>query len=542
MNQNLRFKFIFILVVILVCIYGVIGLPKSKDELIANWHKNIHLGLDLRGGTYLVVQVQQQDAFNATAGVDADRLKESVRKAGIQYADIDVDEAKTLQDAMNVAILVKGVPATQAGSLRSILSDQFSRWLVTTQNATDYKLTMKPTDALTIWQQTLAQSKNTIDKKINALGLSEATVQQRREDRDSELMVQMPGVDDPGHVKQILQTAAVLELYDVKGGPFATREEALASNGGVLPLGTKLIGKPPSTDQSARGSGGIYLVARTPEVRGPDIKDAHPQQAMATNSWETNFVLSQEAAKRFSAYTGSHIGQRLAIVLDGTVLSAPVINGQISDNGVIENMGGQQLASDLAMNLKAGSLPASVKYEQESTVGPSLGADSIRQGFIAGIAGVFAVVVVMLVYYKMSGINATLALVLNAVILIACLSYFDAVLTLPGIAGIILTIGMAVDSNVLIFERIREELRAGKAIIPAVDSGFSKALLTIIDTHVTTVVSCAILFLLGSGPVKGFAVTLVIGLMANVFTAVFVSKTIFDWELSRKKPVAALSI
>jgi preprotein translocase subunit SecD len=543
MNQNLRFKFIFIAVVILVCIYGIIGLPKSKDELIANWHNNIHLGLDLRGGTYLVVQVQQQDAFNATAGVDADRLKETIRKAGIQFSDVEVDDAKSLHDAMGVAVLVKGVPPAQAGSLRTILSDQFPRWLVATQGSTDYRLTLKPSEALTIWQQTLAQSKNTIDKKINALGLSEATVQQRRDEKDSELMVQMPGVDDPGHVKQILQTAAVLELYDVKGGPFATREEALASNGGVLPLGTKLIGKPASADQTnARGSGGIYLVARTPEVRGPDIKDAHPQQAMATNSWETSFVLSQEAAKRFSAYTGSHIGQRLAIVLDGFVLSAPIINGQISDQGVIENMGGQQQATDLSMNLKAGSLPASVKYEQESTVGPSLGADSIRQGFVAGIAGVLAVVVVMLIYYKLSGINATLALILNAIILIACLSYFDAVLTLPGIAGIILTIGMAVDSNVLIFERIREELRAGKAIIPAVDSGFSKALLTIIDTHVTTVVSCAILFLLGSGPVKGFAVTLVIGLMANVFTAVFVSKTIFDWELSRKKPVAALSI
>jgi preprotein translocase subunit SecD len=194
------------------------------------------------------------------------------------------------------------------------------------------------------------------------------------------------------------------------------------------------------------------------------------------------------------------------------------------------------------LNLKAGSLPASVRYEQENTVGPSLGADSIHQGFIAGIAGVLAVIVAMLIYYKRSGINAVLALILNSLILIACLSYFGAVLTLPGIAGIILTIGMAVDSNVLIFERIREELHAGKAVIPAVDAGFSKALLTIIDTHVTTVVSCAILFLFGSGPVKGFAVTLVIGLVANVFTAVFVSRFIFDWELSRPKPVTALSI
>lgn len=542
MKRNLRFKFFFIVAVILTCIYGIIGLPRSKDELIANWHRNIRLGLDLRGGTYLVVQVQQQDAFNAQASSDSDRLKEAIRKAGIQYSDIEVDEAKALQDAMKAAIVLKGVPSTQAGTLRGVLNDQFTQWLVTPQSPTDYRLTMKPTAALSQWQATLAQAKNVIDKKINALGLTEATVQQRRQDKDSELLVQMPGVDDPGRVKQILQTAAVLELYDVKGGPYASREEGLAQNGGVLPVGTKLIGAPNAPGQTNEHGGGVYLVARTPIVHGTDIRDARPQSSQATNNWDTAFVLSQDAAGRFENFTGSHIGGRLAIVLDGKVLLAPSIKGQIRDNGVIENMGSQDEAAVLALNLKAGSLPASVRYEQESTVGPSLGADSIREGFIAGIAGVLAVVVAMLIYYKKSGINATLALVLNAIILIACLSYFDAVLTLPGIAGIILTIGMAVDSNVLIFERVREELRAGKAVIPAIDAGFGKALLTIIDTHVTTVVSCAILFLFGSGPVKGFAVTLVIGLVANVFTAVFVSRFIFDWELSRPKPVTALSI
>jgi preprotein translocase subunit SecD len=539
--RHLRFKFFFILGIVLVCVYGIIGLPRSKDELIANWHKNIQLGLDLRGGSYLVIQVQQQDAFNAQAGAASDRLKDAARKAGVPFSDIEVEDAKTLQDANKVAIAVKGVPATQAGMFRSLVNEQFGEWLLTPQNPTDYRMTMKPTNALTLWQQTLAQSKNTIDKKINALGLTEATVQQRREDADSELLVQMPGVDDPAHVKQIIQTAGLLQLYDVRGGPYASREEALAQNGGVLPLGTKLIGAPPASGQNS-ASGGVYLVARTPVVNGPDIRDAHPQNGQMPNSWDTAFVLSQDAAKRFSAFTGSHIGQRMAIVLDGKVLLAPSIKGQISDQGVIEGEASQQDAADLALNLKAGSLPASVTYEQENTVGPSLGADSIREGFFAGIAGVLAVIVSMLIYYKKSGINATLALVLNAIILIACLSYFGAVLTLPGIAGIILTIGMAVDSNVLIFERIREELRAGKAVIPAVDSGFGKALLTIIDTHVTTVVSCAILFLFGSGPVKGFAVTLVIGLVANVFTAVFVSRFIFDWELSRPKAVAALSI
>jgi preprotein translocase subunit SecD len=316
----------------------------------------------------------------------------------------------------------------------------------------------------------------------------------------------------------------------------------LAQQGGVLPLGSKLIGQPITNGSTPSKGGGVYLVARTPVVRGQDIMDAKPESGQMPGTWNTGFVLSQEAARRFGEFTGSHIGTPLAIVLDGKVLEAPSIKNQINDQGVIEGQNSQQDAKDLSLNLKAGSLPARVTYEQESTVGPSLGADSIRQGFVAGIAGVLAVVVVMLVYYKKSGINATLALVLNAIILIACLSYFDAVLTLPGIAGIILTIGMAVDSNVLIFERIREELRAGKAVIPAVDSGFRKAFLTIIDTHITTVVSCAILFLFGSGPVKGFAVTLVIGLIANLFTAVFVSRFIFDWELSRPKPVETLSI
>jgi preprotein translocase subunit SecD len=541
MKTNLRYKFIFIAAVILVCLYGIIGLPKSKAELIANWHNNIRLGLDLRGGTYLVIQVEQQDAFNAQASSTADALKEAARKANVPIGEVNVDEAKDLASARNVAVLVKGVPSTMAGNFRSLVSEQFNEWLLTPQSPTDYRLTLKPTAALALWKNTLELSKNTIDKKINALGLSEATVQQRREDADSELLVQMPGVDDPARVKQIIQTAGVLELYEVKGGPFASREEALAQNGGVLPIGTKLIGQPPSTQPGAKG-GGVYLVARTPVVRGTDIRDSKAETGQMPGSWSTGFVLSQDAARRFADFTGAHIGTPLAIVLDGKVLQAPNIKNQISDQGVIEGQPSQEEAQDLALNLKAGSLPASVTYEQENTVGPSLGADSIRQGFIAGIAGVLAVIVVMLVYYKKSGINATLALVLNAIILVACLSYFDAVLTLPGIAGIILTIGMAVDSNVLIFERIREELRAGKAVIPAVDTGFAKAFLTIIDTHITTVVSCAILFLFGSGPVKGFAVTLVIGLVANVFTAIFVSKAIFDWELSRPKPVAELSI
>jgi preprotein translocase subunit SecD len=319
--------------------------------------------------------------------------------------------------------------------------------------------------------------------------------------------------------------------------PFASPQEAMQAKGGVLPLDSMLVKEKQQGSQPPM----MWLLARTPVILNRDIRDARPQQSQ-DRGWETEFVLAQDAAKRFERFTGAHIHDRLAIVLDGVVLSAPVINAKIGDNGVIEGMGSHDNAADLALELKAGSMPASVEYLEERAVGASLGSDSIKEGMWAGVAGVLAVVFVMLVYYKKSGINATLALILNAIILVAALSYFGAVLTLPGIAGIILTIGMAVDSNVLIFERIREELRAGKAVIAAVDAGFSKAFLTIIDTHVTTIVSCAFLFLFGTGPVQGFAVTLVIGLFANVFTAVFVSRTIFDWELGGQKREVTISI
>jgi preprotein translocase subunit SecD len=230
------------------------------------------------------------------------------------------------------------------------------------------------------------------------------------------------------------------------------------------------------------------------------------------------------------------------VVLDDQIRSVATIQSRIDDSGRITGQGGEVEAQDLSLVLRAGALPARIEYLEERTVGPSLGADSIRQGSIAGLAGLAVVVAIMLFYYRRAGVNAVAALILNAVILIAALGYFGAVLTLPGIAGIILTIGMAVDSNVLIFERIKEELRAGKAIPAAIDTGFNKAFLTIIDTHVTTVVSCAFLFMFGTGPVRGFAITLVIGLMANVFTAIFVSKTLFEFSLARNRRMAALSI
>jgi preprotein translocase subunit SecD len=539
MANNLKFKILAIVVIILVCIYGIVGLPKSTAELVANWKRNIHLGLDLKGGSQLVLQVQIQDAFKAEADSVMARLKDELNKARIQYVEMMRNDPASIQAADTIQIDIKGVPPTQAGNFRGLVNDRFGGvWNLAQANQTDFRMTMKTTEALKLRQDTLTQSMHTIEKKINALGLAESSVQQRgRSDAEAELLVQLPGVDDPARVKQILKTAAMLELDETLGGPFASREEAISSKGGVLPLNSQVVGSVPQGNAPAE----YYILGRTPVVTGRDLRDASPQQDQ-NGRWETRFVLTQDASKRFERFTGANIGNRLAIVLDKNVLSAPTIQAKISDNGVITNIGTHDDAADLALNLRAGSLPAGVEYLEERTVGPSLGADSIRAGMVAGIAGVIAVIGVMLVYYKRSGINATLALILNAVILIAALSYFEAVLTLPGIAGVILTIGMAVDSNVLIFERIREELRAGKAVIAAVDAGFSKAFLTIIDTHVTTVVSCAFLFLFGTGPVKGFAVTLVIGLIANVFTAIFVSKTIFDWELGRQKRVIALSI
>src|SRR5580658_4242833 len=471
MTSNIKIRIGIIIAVVLVCLYGVIGIPKSKDELLANWKKNIHLGLDLSGGMQLVMQVQLQDAFKAAADNVIDSLKQELQKDGITPSgDITRNDPNSIDDADKIEIDVKGIPSDKSSQFRGIVNTEFAAWLPTALNSTDYKLTMKPSESLKLKQDTLSQTMATIERKINALGLAESSVQPTgRSDAEAELLVQLPGVDDPAHVKQLLQTQAQLEWDQVVDGPFTSREEALSKKGGIMPLNTKLV---PTAVRGGQAS--WYLVSRIPVVRGTDIRDASAA-AGELNRWETNFVLTQDAAKKFGAYTESNVGQRAAIVVDGVVISAPTIQGKIRDTGRITGASSQEEAADLALNLRAGSLPASVKYEEERTVGPSLGADSIREGFRAGIAGVIAVVFFMLLYYRRSGINATLALILNAVILIAALSYFDATLTLPGIAGIILTIGMAVDSNVLIFERIREELRAGKAVVAAVDAGFSKA-------------------------------------------------------------------
>ncbi len=539
MTANLRYKALLILAVVLLCVYGLIGLPKSLTEARENFRRNVRLGLDLRGGSHLVLQVQVQDAFKAEADLVIDRLKEEMAKARIPYDSIERNDPQSLEEADRIEITIRGVPLDSTAAFRSIVTDRFPQWVLTPVSSTDYRLNLRPSEALALRRDTVERAIRTIENRINGLGLTESTVQQRgRSDAEAEILVQMPGVDDPARVKAILQTAALLEICEVKDGPFSSREQALAKHGGVLPLNTRLVREAPRGGQQGES---WYLLSRSAVITGRDIRNARPGRD-EFGKWETDFTLSQEAARRFGRFTEANIGNRLAIVLDGQVRSAPVIQSRIDDAGRITGAANEQEAADLAIVLKAGSLPAGISYLEERTVGPSLGADSIRQGFISGIIGLTFVVAIMLFYYKQSGVNATLALVLNALILLAALSYFEAVLTLPGIAGIILTIGMAVDSNVLIFERIKEELAGGKAIPAAIDTGFSRAFLTIIDTHVTTVVACAFLFIFGTGPVKGFAVTLIIGLVANVFTAVFVSKALFQWKLARSRRLVALSI
>ncbi len=539
MTRNLRYKALTILAVTVACLYALFGLPTSLDELEQNFRQSVKLGLDLRGGSHLVIQVQLQDAFKAEADLIIDRLKEEMSKRGIPYDSIDRNDPQTLEEADKIQINIRGVPLDSTAAFRNLVAETVPNWVLTPVSSTDYKLTIRPTEALALKRDTLERAIQTIQNRINGLGLTEATVQQRgRADAEAEILVQMPGVDDPARVKAILQTAAMLELVEVRDGPFQSRQQALAKYGGVLPLNTRLVRQAPQPGQQGET---WWLLNRSAVVTGRDIRNARPGRD-EFGKWETDFTLSQEAARRFGRFTEANIGNRLAIVLDGQVRSAPVIQGRIDDRGRITGAANEQEAADLAIVLKAGSLPAGIVYLEERTVGPSLGADSIRQGFLAGISGLIAVVLLMLFYYRKAGINATLALILNALILLAVLSYFGAVLTLPGIAGIILTIGMAVDANVLIFERIKEELAAGKAIPAAIDTGFGKAFLTILDTNVTTMVACAFLFIFGTGPVKGFAITLTIGLTANLFTAVFVSKSIFEFQVARNPRLASLSI
>jgi preprotein translocase subunit SecD len=537
MNSNLKWKAIFIVLVVLACVVGLVGLPSpptSIAQVRENFGKNIKLGLDLQGGTHLILQVQVNEAVSLQTDQAVDHLTAQLHDKNIGYGEI--------RKAGDTQILVHNLAPDGVAGFRDLVSSGFADWDISPApgEQSGYVLTIKPSSISAIQEQTMAQSEETIRRRIDALGLAEPYVAPYGQG-DNEIIVELPGESDPGRAKGVIQAGGQLELNRVEDqNPYPSEAAAQAAHGGILPPGTELV---PSKTTDTTGQASWYLVSRSPIITGRDLRSATALPSTDNpGSYEVAFTLSTEAAGRFGPFTEQNIGRPMAIILDHKVVSAPTIQSRIEDSGRITGRFGQQESNDLALVLRAGALPASIKYLEERTVGPSLGADSIRHGVQASLVSLLVVLVFMVVYYRSSGVNAVIALLLNLVILLAALAYFGAVLTLPGIAGVILTIGMGVDSNVLIFERIREELRSGKAPAPAVDQGFKRAFLTIIDTHVTTVVSAIFLFVFGTGPVRGFAVTLTIGLVANLFTAVYVSRVIFDWHLGKLDRQEALSI
>jgi preprotein translocase subunit SecD len=538
MNKNLSWRLAVIVVTLLVFLFGIFGVPQSfsGQGLLAAMTKHIQLGLDLKGGTHLILQVQVNDAVKIDSDNAIEVLKEQLNKRKIAFADISQPDLQNNPDK----VVLKGVPPEGRKDLMDIVSERLPEYNVGSGADNTFVLTMKPQMLTDLKSKAVTQAIETIRNRIDSLGVSEPTIQEHGLG-EYQILVQLPGVDDPGRVKDIMQSTAMLEIKQVMGGPYPSEQAALQDKGGILPADAILLpghGAP----GIAAGEQAWYLVSRVSAVRGKDLRDAQPSTDQ-NGQPSVQFNLTGEGGQRFYSFTSAHVGDSLAVVLDNKVQEVANIKEAIRDTGSISggSMNSQQ-AKDLSMILRSGALPAGIKYLEERTVGPSLGSDSIRHGINAAIIGMLAVLIFMLIYYRAAGINADIALLLNLVILLGFMGYSDAVLTLPGIAGVILTVGMGVDSNVLIFERIREELRNGKTPPSAVDQGFGHAWITIVDTHVTTIVSAAILFLFGTGPVKGFAVTLTFGLLANLFTAVFVSRTIFDWILSRKQRGEALSI
>jgi len=538
MNKNLGWKLGAIIIILLVFLYGIFGIPESWSGrgLLAAMQSRISLGLDLKGGTHLILQVQVNDAVNVETDSAIERLKEELRTHKINYTEI------TKPDPVNhpEQILIKGTPPENSSDLRSIVEDRLPEYDLKSGAENTWTVSMKPQALTDLKKQAVTEAIGTIRNRIDQLGVTEPTIQEHGLG-DYQILVQLPGVDDPARVKEIMQSTAMLELRLGIGGPYPSEQAALQEKGGVLPPDAVLLpGKSVGSNETDSGQR-WYLISRASAVTGRDLRDAKPTRT-ENGQPEVEFDLTGDGGRRFGAFTGAHVGEYLAVVLDNKVQEYAVIKSQINDTGTIEGGFTEQSAKDLSMILKSGALPAGIKYLEERTVGPSLGTDSIRAGVRAAAVGMIAVLIFMLIYYRAAGINADLALILNLVILLGFLGFSSATLTLPGIAGVILTVGMGVDSNVLIFERIREELRNGKTPPSAVEQGFGHALTTIIDTHVTTIISAAILFIFGTGPVKGFAVTLTFGLLANLFTAVFVSRVIFDWILSRKQRGEALSI
>jgi preprotein translocase subunit SecD len=541
MGKNLRGKAVAIIAILVVFVYGIFGIPHGvtpaalKEALV----QRINLGLDLKGGTHLILQVHVEDAIVDQTDRDAERIQEDMAKAGVTGA-----LAHKLDAAHPEAITVTGVPANKTSDVRSLLEGtDYVNYDVTSNSDGSLKLTMKPGAVRTIEQSTLDHSIETIRSRLSPLGVTEPYVAPYGLGQN-EVLVELPNIADPGKVEDAIKSTSKLAVYAVVSGPFQDDQAAIASVNGAVPPDDMLMHG--NGTGAAGGDDEVYILQRASIVEGNDFRDAQPSTDQEGRPNMT-FTLTTDAGNRFYTYTSAHSKDsaspgKMAIVLGDRVKEVAAIDSAIRDRGEIHGSFTKDEVENLSLMLRTGAIPASITTLDTTTVGPSLGAESIRQGVMAAVAGMLAVMVFMLFYYRGAGINADLALFLNLIILLGFMGFSNSTLTLPGIAGVILTIGMGVDSNVLIFERIREELRAGKTAAAAVQQGFGHAWITIVDTHVTTIVSAAILFIFGSGPVQGFAVTLVFGLLANLFTAVFVSRTIFDWNLSRGGRVAELSI
>jgi preprotein translocase subunit SecD len=508
LNRSVIWKIGLILAVLLV--FAVALVPTKNNP------EPIRRGLDLKGGTHLVMRVNIGDAVR----LEVDQAMEMMKSQAAKN-QLPTPTGRRLNDYSFALAAPAGVSTAEYERLAKDYLPNFDQ----SRNADgSLKFQMKSPAVAQLRRDTVSQAVETIDNRVNALGVTEPIIAPQGEDR---IVIQLPGVDDPARVKDIIRTTAQLQFRMVEGNPASDAKTVEAS----LPANLKNeIDILPGTreDELGRAAGvEYYPVRKIVPVSGRDLKTARVQKGRLGEP-VIGFSLTPDGAPKFGELTGNNVGRRLAIVLDNRVVSAPTINSRIDDQGVIEGRFTNQQASDLALILRSGSLPASLTTLEERTVGPSLGRDSIRKGVMASIIGFVALVGFILLYYRGAGLNAVLALLLNLVILLGMMAYFKATLTLPGIAGIILTLGMAVDSNVLVFERIREELREGRTIRASIENGFSRAFATVIDTHLTTIIAALFLFQFGTGPIKGFAVTLLIGLAASVFTAFFVSRMIFD--------------
>jgi preprotein translocase subunit SecD len=565
-KYNLTQRVIIIAVITLIGLYLVIG-PRRRPHLsdftpngIKNTlAENIHLGLDLKGGSHLVMRVKTEVFLKNLTEANANAAEKAAKDSGL-----NIKKVSSNTSGNNYSYTLEAEDASKTADIIDAVKKKVdvTDWASST-NGSAITWTLGGQAAKALSKQAVEQAKNIISSRINAFGVTEPELSDHGSADSHELLLQMPGMQDPERIKKLLVLESKLTLVHVvtPSSPspiqkYATEQEALTSLGGTLPSNrlilpyaerdepTTATGQPVDPN-AAKKPTSYVIVENPPVVDGSELRDAKAINARAggADDFQISFSLKPAGADKFGKWTGENINEYMGVVLNNEVKSIAYIKSQITDSGEISGRFTQKSAEDLALTLRSGALPAPIAYQEERTVGPSLGADSIRSGVRACLFGLAFVVAFMLVYYRGSGVNAVVALMLNMILMMAALIVMGATLTLPGIAGILLTIGMAVDSNVLIFERIREELRTGKTVPSAVDQGFGRAFVTIIDTHVTTIISSLFLFVFGTGPIRGFAVTLVLGLLVNLFSAVYVSRTIFIWLLNRKgRRVESLSI